>query len=182
MSMGEKIKQLRNQLRMTQGELAERIKVSQTHLSQVEKGVKGLSSEKLTLMASTLNTSVGYLLGETDNPAPMFRWNEEHTGRNKERGATGTNNGQPDQSTESQYKHKATHDLDKLVENLSSYNPDLPVHYRQLLVTWDEVPDSLRKQIAEGINYVLSLAENNANKQIVAKKDFENKEENPDDS
>ena len=69
MEMGEKIKQKRLEIGLNQKTLAGKIGVSQTHLSQVEKGAKGLSRKSLILAANALGLSTEYLLGGT---APML--------------------------------------------------------------------------------------------------------------
>jgi transcriptional regulator with XRE-family HTH domain len=67
-ALGLRIKDLREQLRLSQEELAERSGLSQNHISQVERGTRGLSRKSLPKVASTLETSVAYLLGETNDP------------------------------------------------------------------------------------------------------------------
>ena len=51
---------------LTQRELAERIGVQQSHLSHVESGGRGLSSDTLRLAARVLGSSVAYFIGEAD--------------------------------------------------------------------------------------------------------------------
>lgn len=66
--MGQRIRGLRKKLGWSQKDLADGAGVQQTHISKIEKGQSGISTEKLQSLADTLKTSLSYLLGETDNP------------------------------------------------------------------------------------------------------------------
>jgi transcriptional regulator with XRE-family HTH domain len=66
--LGLRIKALRTDLKLSQAQLAERADLSQNHISQVERGLKGFSRETLAKVAQILNTTSAYLMGETDEP------------------------------------------------------------------------------------------------------------------
>lgn len=55
---------------MNQGELAQKVNVTQAYVSKIELGEREPSYAMLELIAKTLNTSIAYLTGETDNPKP----------------------------------------------------------------------------------------------------------------
>ena len=63
--LGKKIQQQRIEQKISQSTLAEMIDVSPTSISRIERGVKGLSLEKLVLIADALNTSLDRLLAES---------------------------------------------------------------------------------------------------------------------
>ncbi len=67
-ALGRKIKELRELKGLTQEQLSTELGMSQTHISQVEQGVKGFSRKTLKAAADILNTTIGYLLGEIDSP------------------------------------------------------------------------------------------------------------------
>jgi transcriptional regulator with XRE-family HTH domain len=69
---GKRVKRLREDAGLTQGEFVVRLKAvgattTQSQLSQVERGAKGLSVEALAAVAMALDTSADYLLGLSDD-------------------------------------------------------------------------------------------------------------------
>lgn len=65
--LGEKIKELRKQKRLTREQLAEKIDVSVRFLADVESGITGVSLSTLKTLSLTLDVSCDYLLGLNDN-------------------------------------------------------------------------------------------------------------------
>ena len=71
MRIGERIKNTRKKNRLTQAELAEKLSVHEVTVRTWENTDRG---PKLTIMpsiASALDTTVAYLIGETDDPEPQ---------------------------------------------------------------------------------------------------------------
>jgi transcriptional regulator with XRE-family HTH domain len=68
---GERIKKIRLQRGMTQGELAEVIGISEATLSRYEHNLRTSRWIYLVKMADLLGTSVDYLLGRTDLTVPV---------------------------------------------------------------------------------------------------------------
>ena len=69
MKIGERIRELRKRAKFTQPELAEKIGVHETTLRRWEQDKdKGAGFDMLQKIAEALNTTVGYLMGESDNP------------------------------------------------------------------------------------------------------------------
>lgn len=69
MTVGERIKEKREACDMTLEELSKHVGVSRQTLSRYETGViKGVPSDKLELIAQTLNTTPAYLMGWEDSP------------------------------------------------------------------------------------------------------------------
>ncbi len=72
--LGERLKELRNQLGMTQADMVDTLEhkhgitIRQSHISNLEVGVKQPSLPLLIALAESLETSTDYLLGVTDNP------------------------------------------------------------------------------------------------------------------
>lgn len=64
--IGERMKEKRQQLKLSQKELAEKIEVTPSAINQYEKGDKVPSSEKIISLAKTLGVSSDYLLGVSD--------------------------------------------------------------------------------------------------------------------
>ena len=63
-SIGELIRIRREQLNMTQEQLAERLNKDVTTVSAYERGKAKLNSDKLVVLADALNVSVGYFFAE----------------------------------------------------------------------------------------------------------------------
>lgn len=61
-STGERIKMLREQRNMTQGELADRVGVHQSKISHCETGARGISLELAAKIAAALGVTVDDLL------------------------------------------------------------------------------------------------------------------------
>lgn len=69
--IGYRIRNLRKQRDLTQGQLAAYSGVAQSHISRLENdNVDSLGSEPLSKLANALNTTTDYLLGLTPNPFP----------------------------------------------------------------------------------------------------------------
>ena len=79
---GDRIRQLRNDMGMTQAEMVVRLQklvgaVNQSHLSQVERGERGLAPDTLAAVAVVLETSTDYLVGLTDDPTTHGNMEEQ---------------------------------------------------------------------------------------------------------
>jgi transcriptional regulator with XRE-family HTH domain len=66
-SFGKKIAALRKQLKLSQTELANQLNTSVSVISRYERDEMTPSIDTAKKLASLLGTSVGYLLGETEN-------------------------------------------------------------------------------------------------------------------
>ena len=64
MTLGQKIKQRRKKLKITQVELAKKMKTSQSYVSQVESDDLNPSTPMIVNIALLLNLSIDYLLLE----------------------------------------------------------------------------------------------------------------------
>jgi transcriptional regulator with XRE-family HTH domain len=71
--LGERIRQRRNALQLTQHELAKRLNTDQKQISKYENGRNEPGSGTLAVLAQQLNTSTDYLLGLTDVPERPIR-------------------------------------------------------------------------------------------------------------
>jgi len=65
---GKLIRELRDDLDMTQVQLAEKIGSAQSTVAQYENGTSKMSIDVLTSIAQALKTTSDYLLGLTDYP------------------------------------------------------------------------------------------------------------------
>ena len=69
----KRIGDLREDKDLTQKQIAGELKIAPNTLSQYETGLRNIPNEILIKLAVLYNTSIDYLLGLTDNPAPYER-------------------------------------------------------------------------------------------------------------
>ncbi|HEX9025008.1 MAG TPA: helix-turn-helix transcriptional regulator [Clostridium sp.] len=62
--LGDKVKMLRNEMKITQQKLAEVIGVSQSTIGMIEGNNQGASNDTLIKLANALNTTVDFLLSD----------------------------------------------------------------------------------------------------------------------
>lgn len=74
-TFAERIRNLRQELGLSQDELAEIADVNQNAISRYERGVNDPTSEVVIKLARALNTSTDYLLGLTDDPSSQIQEN-----------------------------------------------------------------------------------------------------------
>lgn len=67
-SQSNRIKQRRIQLGMSQEDLAFQVGTSQKQISRYERGMNDPTGDVLSKLASSLNTTTDYILGNSDNP------------------------------------------------------------------------------------------------------------------
>ncbi|MCI8422040.1 MAG: helix-turn-helix transcriptional regulator [Lawsonibacter sp.] len=67
---GQRILQLRKQHGETQKDLGELLDVGKGHISEIERGNRTTSAERIALICKHYSVSADYLLGLTDDPAP----------------------------------------------------------------------------------------------------------------
>ena len=65
--MGNRIKSRRKELNLTQEEMAELLNISVKHLSEVERGLAGLSIENLIKLSDILCVSIDYIVKGEQN-------------------------------------------------------------------------------------------------------------------
>ena len=63
--LGERIREERQHLRLTQAQLAEAIDISDTYMGAIERGERGLSLDTLVMFAERLGVTVDYLLSDS---------------------------------------------------------------------------------------------------------------------
>ena len=71
MKIGERIKNTRKKNGLTQAELAEKLGVHEVTVRRWENTDKELKLAIISSIASALNTTVAYIIGETDDPEPQ---------------------------------------------------------------------------------------------------------------
>lgn len=77
--LGDKVKNLRKQKKLTQQELAKIVGLSQSTIGMIESNRQGASKETLIKLAKALDTTVDYLLSEEDasqKEAPIEKINK----------------------------------------------------------------------------------------------------------
>ena len=65
-----RIRDLRNDRKLSQSFVAQHLSIAQNTLSQYELGERNIPNEVLVKLALFYETSIDYLLGLTDDPAP----------------------------------------------------------------------------------------------------------------
>lgn len=75
--LGDKVKLIRKEMKITQQELAKNIGVSQSTIGMIESNKQGASNDTLIKLANALNTTVDYLL--SDNIEEIKINNEDNT-------------------------------------------------------------------------------------------------------
>lgn len=68
--VGQRIRALRQQQRLSQTDLAKILETHQTAVSQIELGTRGISLHQAIKLSRALHTSLDDLLGSTDGPQP----------------------------------------------------------------------------------------------------------------
>lgn len=77
MTVGKRIKELRNMLKLTQKEFSDKINVSPQVVSNWEREYTKPNSEDVSRIAKALDVSTEYLYGRSDEPSPVIT-NKEH--------------------------------------------------------------------------------------------------------
>ena len=72
---GERLRELRNSLSISQMQLANALGMTQNSIGMMERGHRGTTIEKVVLLAKYFHVSADYLLGITDDPT--WRGTEE---------------------------------------------------------------------------------------------------------
>jgi len=67
---GERIRDQRKKHNEVQEDLAEVLQVRVSHISEIERGNRTTSAERIVLLCEHYKVSADYLLGLTDNPKP----------------------------------------------------------------------------------------------------------------
>ena len=75
---GRRILELRNSRRETQSELGERLGIKKNQVSEIERGNRSTSAERIVLLGLHDGVSADYLLGLTDDPTPGWQTDEAH--------------------------------------------------------------------------------------------------------
>ena len=63
--LGERIREERLHLRLTQAKLAEAVDISDAYMGAIERGERGMSLDTLVALASRLGVTVDYLLSDS---------------------------------------------------------------------------------------------------------------------
>ena len=69
-TLGQRIRRERQNLHLTQEQLAEKLNVSSTYIGFVERGERNLTLNKLSLLADILGVSIDYLLSDDTGSSP----------------------------------------------------------------------------------------------------------------
>lgn len=75
--IGQRIKKMREQIGMSQQDLAGRLDILRPTISQIEKGERRITAEEIVKLSEILNTSVKYLMGKEDQPEVVLQERRE---------------------------------------------------------------------------------------------------------
>lgn len=67
---GQRLRELRKKRKETQDDLALVLDVGKSHISEMERGNRTTTAEKIALICEHYQVSADYLLGLSDNPSP----------------------------------------------------------------------------------------------------------------
>ena len=67
---GQRLRELRKKKRETQDDLALVLDVGKSHVSEMERGNRTTTAEKIALICAHYRVSADYLLGLSDDPRP----------------------------------------------------------------------------------------------------------------
>ena len=65
--MSSRLRELRNEKRLTLRELSEQLNISYSNIAMIERGERNFTSDTLMMFANFFNVSTDYLLGKTDD-------------------------------------------------------------------------------------------------------------------
>ena len=74
---GQRIFELRKSAGMTQKQLGEAVGLSMQAVNDIEKGRRETTITKAILLARMFDTTVEYLVGDTDDPARPSQWTSQ---------------------------------------------------------------------------------------------------------
>ncbi|MBQ3016192.1 MAG: helix-turn-helix transcriptional regulator [Clostridia bacterium] len=81
--MGDRIRETRKKLNLTQEQLAEKLDITLTYISEIERGLKMPSMALFIKLVETLDVSADYLLRDTVSTRNLY--GDSHIGRKLER-------------------------------------------------------------------------------------------------
>ena len=67
---GQRLREVRNQHKETQQDLADYLNSAKNSISEIENGKRTTTAEKIALICEHYNISADYLLGLSDDPKP----------------------------------------------------------------------------------------------------------------
>lgn len=133
-TLASKIRELRNQLGLSQEELASHVNVSMHTVFRWEKGARIPDANEIVLLSKALNTSGAYLLGETDD-----RSSTSESPQRKE--------GKP--------RSQALQDLEQMIKDLAHENPDIGGLLRTTVENWEDLGEEDIKFISDSLSIAL---------------------------
>lgn len=77
MKYGDRLKQLRNEKKLSQQELADKLEINRSTYARYETSATQPDYETLQKLADFFDVSIDYLLGRTDNPNPINNQEED---------------------------------------------------------------------------------------------------------
>lgn len=142
MQIGEKIKSLRKQNNFTQEELASALHVARSTIIAWEKGSYAPEGDNLKNVARVLNTSIAYLLGETEITS------------------------QPSTPAPDENRSKTQIMFDELMMKMAAANPDLIIHFRDLQNNINNLTPGDIQALADAYAHITSQANEEIEKRL----------------
>ena len=69
--IGSRLRELREESKLTQGQMASFLSIDQSYIAKIEKGERNLNVELMEKLCSLFGCSEKYLLGESDKYIPL---------------------------------------------------------------------------------------------------------------
>lgn len=151
MDMSGRIKERRRAVGLSQKQLALHLGVSDMTVRRWETTSRKPDADLLPDLAKLLKTTTNYLLFETDDPSGA----DALPSSNQTDASQDLDVRSPSDLPQTQ----AAQDLDTLIKELAAKNPDLVIHLRSTAQNLKELSDEAKQAIADGLKYVLGLAE-----------------------
>lgn len=165
--VGLRLKKIRLYRRMTQKELADKLKISQTAIALWESGNRSLSLEAIDDISRILNVSAGYLLFGEKDVNDIFP--SEEPSNNNNHAAIRATRSDGDDYTEEEFKKtikklRAASKAEEGLAILKQLTDDLPEHAEQMISYGKDIVETISKLNNAGKqkvkDYAADLAEN----------------------
>ena len=110
MTFGEAMRLVRKKKKLTQRDLAQRTDFSLDSISRWERGERSPTVSDLKKIADALDTSVAFLMGETDEPTAS----------------------EPKTLPNPAVRQESSRMFERLIKKMATYSPDIVLHFRDL--------------------------------------------------
>ncbi len=151
---GSRLKERRKKKNLTAQQLADMVRVSRVTVSRWESNVYETDDATVRKLADVLDTSIAYLMGESANPSPIREISFGDSGTSTSAAVVQKNKNDKEMEGPN-YKTKSADDLDEIIREMGAAEPEIIIRFRNMRLKWHELSDAQKKDVIEGMNYVL---------------------------